>query len=123
MVVLVRRIRTRHRVVRRAGRRGIRVSGVSDDVGALGIRAAREGGGQTIVRSGIDATADLSLVVREDDRAVRVEELRGDDVIDREVEGDNRLEELALVIGQGPLEHVLFENGAEVGRDGVGGKA
>ena len=114
MIVLVRRTRSRDRVVRRVGRRGIRVSGVSDDVGALGIRAAREGGGETIVRSGIDATADLGLVVREDDRAVRVEELRGDDVVDREVERDDRLEELALVVGQGPLEHVLFEDGAKV---------
>src|SRR2546430_899739 len=76
---------SRNGAVRRASGRGIRISRVADYVSTFGVGEAREGGREALVRGGVDAAADLGLVVREHDGVVRIEELRGDDVVDREV--------------------------------------
>ncbi len=64
-------------------------------------------------------TTDLALVVREDDRALRIEELRSYDVVDREVERDDELQQFAFLGRERPLEYVLLEYGTEVGRDRI----
>jgi hypothetical protein len=71
----------------------------------------------------VDPPTELALVVGEDDGALGVEELGPYDVVDREVELDDHLQQIALLGVERPLEHILFEHRTEVGRDRLAGEA
>src|SRR5688500_12151794 len=96
---------------RRAGDADLRVG---DDGPALSGAHASERGVEPRLQARIETATDLVPVVRKDDGAAAIEELRRNGVVDREVERHIAPQLLLLVGRESTEEHVVLEDGAEV---------
>ena len=103
----------------RVGETRLRVAHVRDDRPVRGDALPRESRSEVRVLERIEPPADLTVVVGEDDGAVRGVEAGGDDAVDREVEDDGLLEGLFLGLGKWALEDRVLKDRPEVPGDSV----